>query len=189
VVMARVHAPDLRKSLGAEKIAKISASLPEKPRKQFNQFIDLFTYDIPFDLDGWDGYTAARERMYASIMASNSNAVIVSGDSHAFWTNELHDKTGARVAAEFGVSSVTSPGLGEFLPGLDTNSVFTEQNKEVLFTDQSAHGYTLVTVTKDSVVGEHIAVGKLTKPYQSGTLASFQVSPSEGPGIGDIQKI
>ncbi len=189
VVMARVHAPDLRKSLGTEKVAAISAKLSGKGRTRFDQFVDLFTYDIPFDLDGWDGYTAARERMYASIMASSSNAVILSGDSHAFWMNELHDRSGARVAAEFGVSSVTSPGLGDYLPGVDTNAVFTQQSPEVLYTDQSAHGYTLLTVTRDAVVGEHVGVEMLAKPYAASTLAAFKVSPSDGPGIGEITKI
>ncbi len=189
VVMARVHGPDLRRALGAEKVAAISAKLSGKARTRFDQFVDLFTYDIPFDLDGWDGYTEARERMYASIMASSSNAVIMSGDSHAFWMNELHDKSGAKVAAEFGVSSVTSPGLGDYLPGIDTNSAFTQQSKEVLYTDQSAHGYTLLTVTRDAVVGEHVLVDKLAKPYAVSALAAFKVSPSDSPGIGEITKI
>ncbi len=190
VVVARVHAPDMRKALGADRIAKISASLPEKPRKRFDQFVDFFTYDIPFDLDGWDGYTAARERLYASIMASNSNAVIVSGDSHAFWVNELYDASGtAPVAAEFGVSSVTSPSLGDYLPGIDTGKVFMDQNKEVLFNDQTKKGYTLVTITPDEVTGALIAINQLKKPYDAATLATFKVSPKEGPGIGAITKI
>jgi alkaline phosphatase D len=190
VVMARVGAPDLRRALGAGKIEKIAASLPQKTRARFLQFVDFFTYDIPSDLDGWDGYPAARERMYDAIKASNANAVVVSGDSHAFWVNQLYDAAGTtRVAAEFGVSSVTSPSLGDYLPGIDTGRIFMDQNKEVLFNDQLKKGYTLVTVTRDQVVGELIAVDKLTKPYAAATLARFKVSPAGGPGVGEIVKI
>jgi alkaline phosphatase D len=190
VVMARTRAPDVRRALGAEKVAKIAAMLPEKPRARFTQFVDFFTYDIPYDLDGWDGYSAARTRMYSAITASNANAVILSGDSHAFWVNQLYDDAGTtRVAAEFGVSSVTSPSLGDYLPGIDTGKIFMDQNKEVLFNDQGKKGYTLITVTRDQVIGEHIAVDKLKKPYDSAVLATFKVSPAKGPGVGEIVKV
>jgi alkaline phosphatase D len=142
------------------------------------------------DLDGWDGYPAARERMYDAIKASNANAIVVSGDSHAAWVNQLYDRGGAtRVAAEFGVTSVTSPSVGEALPMLDVAKLIMERNKEVLFNDQRSHGYTLLTVSRDSVVGELVAVDKLRKPYAASVLARYRVRPAEGPGIGDIEKL
>lgn len=190
VVMARTGAPDIRRAVGAERIEKIAAALPDKPRARFNQVVDLFTYDVPYDLDGWDGYPAARTRMYDAITASNANAVIVSGDSHAFWINQLYDDAGVvRVAAEFGVSSVTSPSLGDYLPGIDAGKIFMDQNKEVLFSDQVKKGYVLLTATREAVTGELVAVEKMTKPYASSVLATYRVHPSDGPGVGEIEKI
>jgi alkaline phosphatase D len=153
-------------------------------------YATFFPFDIPMDLDGWDGYPAARERMYDAIKASNANAVIVSGDSHAAWVNQLYDNAGTtKVAAEFGVTSVTSPSVGEAVPFLDVAKLIMEKNNEVLFNDQKSHGYTKLTITRDAVVGEHVNVDKLVKPYKSETLVAYRVAPADGPGIGDITKI
>src|SRR5262249_47872078 len=113
----------------------------------------------------------------------------VSGDSHAFWVNDLHDAGGERVAAEFGVSSVTSPSVGDFMPGLDLGKVLMDQNKEVTFCSQSHKGYVLVTVTPENVTGELVAVEHLAKPYKRDTLVAYRVKPADGPGVGDITKV
>ncbi|HVZ68847.1 MAG TPA: alkaline phosphatase D family protein [Rhizomicrobium sp.] len=190
VVMGRTVAPNLYRALGKEKVQQILANLPEGPfRKRVVTGIELFSYDIPFDPDGWDGYPAARERVYDAIKASNGNVVVVSGDSHAFWVNDLHDAKGERVAAEFGVSSVTSPSVGDFMPNLNLGQVFMDQNKEVVFCDQNRKGYTLVTITPDQVTGELIAVEHLSKPYKRGVLATYRVTPADGPGVGKIEKV
>jgi alkaline phosphatase D len=191
VVMARVQAPDIQRALGGpEKVASTAAKLPSEVGSRLTTVATYFSFDIPMDLDGWDGYPAARERMYDAIKASNANAVIVSGDSHAFWVNQLYDKTGTtKVAAEFGVTSITSPSIGEALPMLDVAGLIRAHNREVLLNDQHAHGYTLLTVTRDAVIGEHVAVEKLAKPYIASTLARYRVSAAKGAGIGEITKL
>jgi alkaline phosphatase D len=128
--------------------------------------------------------------MYDAIKASNSNAVIVSGDSHAFWVNQLYDAGGqTRVAAEFGTSSVTSPSPGDYVPGIDLGKIFVQQNHEVVFCDQTRKGYTVLTITPESVVGELVTTETLMRPYRSSSLAKFRVEPTPAPGIGEIQKI
>ncbi len=191
VVMARWQAPDVQRALGGpEKIAAIAAKLPENARQRLLMFATYFSFDIPMDLDGWDGYPAARERMYDAIKASNANAIVVSGDSHAFWVNQLYDRAGTtKVAAEFGVSSVTSPSIGEALPMVDVGKLIMERNREVILNDQRSHGYTLLTATREAVIGEHVSVEKLAKPYAASTLARYRVTPAPGPGIGDITKL
>lgn len=191
VVMARVQAPDIQRAMGGpEKVAAFAAKLPPAIASRLTLYATFFTFDIPMDLDGWDGYPAARERMYDAIKASNANAVIVSGDSHAAWVNQLYDKAGTtKVAAEFGVTSVTSPSVGEAVPFLDVARLIMDKNKEVLFNDQKSHGYTKLTITRDSVVGEHVNVDKMAKPYMAEVLVSYSVNPADGPGIGEIKKI
>ncbi len=190
VVMARTVAPNLYRALGKEKVEAIIANLPAGPfRERVVAGIELFSYPIPFDPDGWDGYGAARERVYDAFKASNGNVVVMSGDSHAFWVNDLHDAEGTRVAAEFGVSSVTSPSVGDFMPNLDLGKVFMDQNKEVVFCDQNRKGYTLVTITPEHVTGQLIAVDQLKKPYERGVLATYRVTPADGPGVGEITKV
>ena len=191
VVMARFQGPDIQGAMGGpEKIAAMAAKLPPALGSRLEKFATFFSFDIPMDLDGWDGYPAARERMYDAIKASNANAIVVSGDSHAAWVNQLYDQAGTtRVAAEFGVTSVTSPSVGEAVPTIDLAKLIVERNKEVLFNDQKSHGYTKLTITHDAVVGEHVAVEKLAKPYKAETLVRYRVAPADGPGIGAIERI
>jgi alkaline phosphatase D len=191
VVMARFQGPDIQRALGGpEKVAAMAATFPPAAARRLQKYATYFSFDIPMDLDGWDGYPAARERMYDAIKASNANAIIVSGDSHAFWVNQLYDKAGTtKVAAEFGVTSVTSPSVGEALPTVDLGKLIMERNHEVLLNNQHAHGYTLLTVTRGAVIGELVSVEKLAKPYSASALARYRVSPAEGPGIGPIQPV
>ncbi len=190
VVMARTRAPDIAASLGPEKLKALMDVAPAASRARLKQFVDFFTFDIPYDPDGWDGYPAARERMYDAIKASNANAVVVSGDSHAFWVNQLYDAAGeVKVAAEFGTGSVTSPSFGQAFKGIDIAGIFMSQNREILFNDPLHHGYTVLTVTKDSVIGDHIATEIAARPYEAKTLATWRVSPADGPGIGPIDKL
>jgi alkaline phosphatase D len=191
VVMARTRAPNLYRTLGTERVQALLAALPEGPyRQRVADTINLFTFDLPFDPDGWDGYPAARERVYAAIKQSESNAVVVSGDSHAFWMNQLYDAGGkTRVAAEFGVSSVTSPSVGDFVPGLDIGRLISDANDEVIFNDQNRKGYLVLTITAEAVTGQMIAVDALRKPYIKRVLAQYRVVPAAGPGVGEITKL
>jgi hypothetical protein len=72
---------------------------------------------------------------------------------------------------------------------VDFAKLIMERNHEVLLNNQHAHGYTLLTVTRDAVIGELVSVEKLAKPYSASALARYRVSPAEGPGIGPIQPV
>ncbi len=189
VVMARTVAPNLVKTMGAEAVAKVLDVLPAAFRPKAQEYVDLYTYDVPYDLDGWDGYPAARERVYDAIKAAGGNAIVLSGDSHAFWTNELHDASGTYVAAEFGTSSITSPAEEDYLPGLEFGRAFMEQNKEVLFCSQRDKGYILLTLTREEAKAEYVSVEIMTKPYKATPLANFRVTPVAGFAPSKIEKI
>lgn len=189
VVMARTVAPNLVKTMGADAVSRILDTVPEAFRAKAKEYVELYTYDVPYDLDGWDGYQAARERVYDAIKAAAGNTIVVSGDSHAFWTNELHDAGGTYVAAEFGTSSITSPSEEDYIPGLEFGRTFMEQNKEVLFCSQRDKGYILLTLTKEDAKAEYVSVEILTKPYKAATLANFRVTPVAGFAPSRIEKI
>ncbi|UUM29665.1 alkaline phosphatase D family protein [Vibrio japonicus] len=73
---------------------------------------------LPYNLDAWDGYYAERERVYAALKQSDDNFVCLAGDTHNAWTSELKNMNGDAIGIEFATSSVSSPGLEEYL-GLD----------------------------------------------------------------------
>src|SRR5207237_10031678 len=72
---------------------------------------------VRLPLDQWSGYPAARDRLLNAIAERAPNrTVVITGDIHSHWVNELHagfDRPDRRVvAAEFVGTSITSGGDG-----------------------------------------------------------------------------
>lgn len=104
---------------------------------------------LPFNMDAWDGYPAARERLYKAALEANANIVTLSGDSHNGWANNL-DLAGERVGVEFGGHSVTSPGAEGYLPWMPTDRLtrsLVGHNPELQWADLSRRGYMAVELT------------------------------------------
>jgi len=191
VVMARVKGPQLAKVMGPEAWSAMLAKAPAYYREQMIKSSARNDLEVPYNLDSWDGYPAARERVYDLFKATKAHPIVLSGDSHAFWVNALFDASGkARVAAEFGATSITSPGLGDALPDAPVNEAYVTRNPEVLFTDQAAKGFVLLTLTKDSARGELMAVSTVVrKEFETKTLATWVVTPEQGGGVGPLKRV
>ncbi|UAL11163.1 alkaline phosphatase D family protein [Caulobacter segnis] len=190
VVMARVAPPDLKKTMGAEAYDAMLAKLPEYARKRVAQSVSMAAYDIPSNLDAWDGYPADRQRVYDILTAAKARPIVLAGDSHMFWANELWDDAGKiRVAAEFGATSVTSPGYGDVLPGVPLGEAFAQRNREVKYAHPSAKGYLLLTLEHGKATGELIAVSTIFEPaYQTSVLKRFVVTPASGGGVEALKE-
>jgi alkaline phosphatase D len=185
VVMARVASPDLKATMGADAYNAMLAKLPGEVAKAVEQGVALSALDVPGNLDAWDGYPADRARVYDIFKAGKARPIVLSGDSHAFWANELWDDVGTnRVAAEFGVTSVTSPGFSDYLPGAPLGQAFVARNKEVKFTDQGAKGFLLLTLEHGRATGELVAVSTILETaYQTRVLKRFVVTPGDDGGV------
>jgi len=64
------------------------------------------------NLDQWDGYSPARRRLLDGVVASGaSNPVLIAGDIHATWINDIRlnvdDPASPVVASEFVSTSIT----------------------------------------------------------------------------------
>ena len=178
VIMARVKGPDISRMMPAEQVQQMVGSLPDDVRPQVEAAIQLFKLGLPFNLDSWDGYPAGRERLYQTFAAAGVSPVVLAGDSHAFWVNELYDNAGARRAVEFGTSSISSPSPGDHVGGLPLGVALSAANPEVKFCDQTAKGYVLLNVTRERITGELWAVSTiLAKPYETRRLKTFMVTP------------
>ncbi|NJB37863.1 alkaline phosphatase D family protein [Croceivirga sp. JEA036] len=75
---------------------------------------------VPYNLDAWDGYFVEREKLFAAL--AGKNTVVLAGDTHNGWHNELIDSNGNKIGEEFGCPSVTSPGF-EGLFGEDPTTI------------------------------------------------------------------
>ncbi len=174
VVMAKVAGPDMERQLGPVKFAETMAKLPAIWRERLTASIASYRAGLPFGFDSWDGYPPARERLYAAFQRAKSRPIVLSGDSHAAWANDLHDASGKLVAAEFGCTAITSPSYGSLLPGIGT--LIADANKgEVRFCDQDGKGFTLLTLTPDHATADSVTVSTvMAKPYTQATAARFR---------------
>ncbi|WP_091740866.1 alkaline phosphatase D family protein [Phenylobacterium immobile] len=189
VVMARVRGPNLTEALSPLQQKMALASLAPDLRPRVERVAKLFTRDLPFNLDSWDGYPAARERLYGLMTAANARPLVLSGDSHAFWVNELHDDAGKLVAAEFGTTSITSPGWGDDVPSFDLGALIALQNPEVLFNDQRAKGFIRLTLTHVDAVAELVEVSTIrSKPFAIKVLKTYRVSAAQ-PGVSGVEAL
>lgn len=111
---------------------------------------------LPLNMDAWDGYPAARERLFKGALEQDANMVVLAGDTHNAWAFDLA-QDGARVGVEFGVSSVSSPGFESYLsmvPPADLARITIEENAELLWADTSQRGYMAVELTPSAATSE-----------------------------------
>jgi alkaline phosphatase D len=180
VVMARVNGPDVTKIAPQATIDAMVNGLPEEVRPGLRQMIELYKLGVPFGLDSWDGYPAGRERLYAAFAEAGVQPIVLAGDSHAYWVNELKDASGARRAAEFGTSAISSPSPGDAVAPLPLGPLLSANNDEVVFCDQSAKGYLLLTLTPERAEAKLQSVSTiLAKPFETRTVATFIVTRHE----------
>lgn len=154
VVMARVNMPNLSSALTPEQIAAQDVGYVQ-------QMIPFSMLGQPLNLDAWDGFPAARDRLYASAKAAGARLVTLTGDTHTAWANTLLDGEGEQRGVEFGCTSVTSPGLHTYFRAIesdDLGAIFAEANSEVEWYDPAGNGWTEVTLTRENVVADYYKV-------------------------------
>jgi phosphodiesterase/alkaline phosphatase D-like protein len=133
-----------------------------------------FDYDLGpgqvYNLDQWDGYPAARSRVL-EVAGDVSNPVVLSGDWHSNWVNDL-DVDGETVATEFAGTSISS-GIGwdaAVREGLDANP-------HVVFYEGGYRGYVLCDVSRDEWRSTlRIVTAPRDAASPAYTLAAFSVA-------------
>lgn len=191
VVMGRVAAPNLKATMGEAAYAQLLDKMPDYARKRVDQSVAMSAFDIPSNLDAWDGYPADRQRVYDILTATKARPIVLAGDSHMFWANELWNDAGQRlVAVEFGTTSVTSPGYGDILPGVPLGEAFVQRNKEVKYAHPSAKGFVLLTLEHGKATSELMAVSTITAPtYDVAPLKRFVVTPGADGGVTPLREV
>jgi len=189
VVMARVQGPDIGAVVPPEVLEPAIAGLPVAIQGRIRQIIALFGQDVPFNLDAWDGYPAERERLYSALRASGARPVVLAGDSHTFWANQLSDASGHRIGVEFGTTGITSPSPAGYLglPEAQLAQVISAQNREVEYVDFGPRGFVLLTLSPDRARADLIGVSTIaTKPFTTSVLRSFEVCAGAPGCTGEL---
>ncbi|MGH4024194.1 MAG: alkaline phosphatase D family protein, partial [Pseudonocardiaceae bacterium] len=138
-----------------------------------------------FNPDAWDGYTANRDRIIAGLRGSPvRNAVVLTGDVHAHWAAEVHerfdDPSSAAVGTELVATSITSGGDGsETRP--ETAAILAE-NPHLRFFN-SRRGYVRTRITPGELQADFQVVPLVSQPGAPvQTRASFVV-PDRDPTL------
>lgn len=165
VLMGRMNLPaELLMAIATQDLDNLPASLAELATlkaRALNGDPELSVEDLarlelaaPYNLDAWDGYQHEREVVLATARELDRNLVVLAGDTHNAWANNLRDLQGRQIGVEFATASVTSPGLEGYL-GLPAEMIpQAEQGIGLLVDDLeylniSQRGYMLVTFTSE----------------------------------------
>lgn len=180
VIMADVVAPDLNPHVTEKDIEELQAQW-----SQARSFIKTSALGLPMNFDAWNGYPASRERFYKTIReAGAEGVVVVTGDSHTWWANDLFDADGAHVGIELGAHSVTSPSpfRREFLGGKGAEYALltNKENKCVRYLSGENHGYISLEIGRDHAVARFVAVDNIESPnYNAFDQATFKITKAK----------
>jgi alkaline phosphatase D len=132
--------------------------------------------------DDWNGYPAARERLLTHLHDSRvANPVVLGGDIHSFWANDLQLSIGARpvtIATEFVGTSVTSPGVP-----FDYFNDRIADNPHIRFFESRVRGYGSVDVARGRMTTKFRAISDVRDPNAGVTTLKTFVVEDGKPGV------
>ena len=136
-----------------------SPDTPDTRKNYMRQGVMAAKAGLPYNLDNWGGYPAARSRVLAAAQRQDLNLIVVSGDSHNGWAYDLPE-AGRPAGVEFGGQSVTSPGIESATPGIDPNRIAADllarNTGELRWADTANRGYMLLSLTPKTAINEWV---------------------------------
>ena len=131
-----------------------------------------------FNTDQWDGYQDDQREVVAAMTAGASDTVVLTGDIHSSWANEIpvdpgtYRLTGDSAAVEFVTPSITSDGFQEILGGsaeaaAAATTGLQASNPNIKYLDGSGHGFAVLDVTPERVQTDFWHISERTDPDAS----------------------
>ena len=141
------------------------ADLPDYVRTRIANGAAASRAGLPMNMDAWDGYPAARERVFAAARAADANLISLAGDTHNAWAFDLASD-GRAVGVEFGGQSVSSPGYESAFPRIAPERIaraLRETNPLLKFSDTARRGYMAVELTRGAATCEYRFLGNVRR--------------------------
>jgi len=130
-----------------------------------------------FNLDQWDGYPAARDRVL-DVLSGTSNPVIVTGDIHASAVADIRQGD-AVVAVELVGTSISSTFPAEFIDLFESAA----EASGAKMADAAHRGYVRCTVTPDSFLAEYRVVESALAATSPVSTSSSWMIEAGVPGV------
>jgi alkaline phosphatase D len=148
----------------------------QTPMAQSSQVPITGPDDGRFWTDGWDGYPAARARLFDALAKSGAaNPVVLAGDVHTFYASELRAnylQPGPVIATEFCGTSVTSSSR----PQARTDQI-VGMNPHVKYGRSDKRGYMLIEITPSTLSTQMMGLDDVRDPTTKvAALATFRVA-------------
>jgi len=154
---------------------KAGVALSDTERQQ------LAAAPVPYNLDAWDGYQAARETVLNMARTLDKNLVVLAGDTHNAWASDLQDVGGRAVGVEFGVPSVTSPGFEGYFPTAAPAVVAGGMEQLIgplQYAETASRGFVVLTVTPTETSAEYRYVDTIrSKTYKASVGRTLRTLP------------
>ncbi|MBX3510430.1 MAG: alkaline phosphatase D family protein [Hyphomonadaceae bacterium] len=171
VMGAQTAAPDL--------LALAPEGASAGARRYFAMGVALGAAGVAWNPDSWSGSGAARGRLLGACVTHANNAVVLSGDSHNCWLNNLRTAPGQFAAIEFAGGSVTSPGFERPLPlGAPgaREAMMRAANSDLVWCDVTHRGYGALTFTRTHCSGEWRAFNSVSTPQAPRRSPRFSIA-------------
>lgn len=154
VLMGNLRTPrDMMRQAGA--------GLPDFVRTRLEAAARASEAGLPSNMDAWDGYPAARARVFKAALEANANLVVLAGDTHNAWAFDLAHE-GTPVGVELGGNSVSSPGFETYLTFVKPDTLaaaLVAENEQLKWADTSHRGYMMVELTPARATTEYRFTG------------------------------
>ncbi len=123
--------------------------------------------------DAWAGYPPARERLLASLVKhGTANPVVLTGDIHSFWVNEVANAAGRPVAVELVASSIATSTYDK--------SATLPLNPGAKFHDGRHNGYVRCVLGRDRLQADIVTIDDREDPRSGRQVAeSFEIRAAE----------
>ncbi|MCA1661629.1 MAG: alkaline phosphatase D family protein [Novosphingobium sp.] len=129
---------------------------PDYVRRRIANGLAASRVGLPVNMDAWDGYPAARERLLRAAREADANLVVLTGDTHNAWAFELAHGN-ERAGVELAGHSVTSPGIEGSLPWVVPERFAADSvgfNPSLRWAEMRRRGYIAVELTPSRVSSE-----------------------------------
>jgi alkaline phosphatase D len=123
--------------------------------------------------DAWAGYPPARERLFNALAKhGTANPVVLTGDIHSFWVNDLANAAGRAVGVELVASSIATSTYDK-TPVLPLNP-------GTKFHDGVHNGYVRCELRAEALQADIVTIADRADPRSAmTTVASFEVRAGE----------
>lgn len=129
--------------------------------------------------DGWDGYAFERDRLFEDFAAASGDVIVLTGDVHSSWANELVPEANpahAPVGVEFVTPAASTRPFAANVYGATPafEAMFTAANPWIKQVDMDANGFLVLDLDEDRAVSRWYQVATDRPGASASPLMAWQ---------------